>query len=70
MFTDCFNRIYDCSIRVYRFATYVAGHRKHLRGPGPCQVCLLATPLFETNVSHVSHVSAILGSSFMLVHGL
>ena len=27
---------------------------------GPCQACLLATPLFETTVSCVLHVSAIL----------
>ena len=74
MFTDCFNRIFDCSIRVYRsFANLVAGHSQHLGGPGPCQACLLAIPLFETAVSRVSHVSAILVSDyscFMLVHSL
>ena len=44
-----------------------------LGGPGPCQAYLLATPLFETNVSCISHVSAILVSDyscFMLVHDL
>ena len=35
-------------------------HSKHVGEPGPCQVCLLAMPLFETTVSHVSHVSTIL----------
>ena len=74
MFTDCFNRIVDCSIRVSRsFANQVAVHSKHLGGPGPCQACLLVTPLFETTVSRVSHVSAILVSDyscFVLVHSL
>ena len=51
----------------------VAGHDKHLRGPRPCQACLLAAPLFETTVSSVSHISAILTSDyscFTLVHSL
>ena len=70
MFTDCFNRIFDCSIRVSRtFANWVVGHSKHLGGSGPCQACILPTPLLETTVSCVSHVSAIL-VSFMLVQSL
>ena len=55
------------------FANWVAGHSKHLGGPGPYQACLLTIPLFETTVSHISHVSAILVSDyscFMLVHSL
>ena len=49
--TDCFNRIFDCSIRVSRFfANQVARHSKHLGGAGPCQACLFATTLFETNL--------------------
>ena len=55
------------------YLNIIAGHCKHLGGSGPCQACLLATPLFETTVSHVSHVSAILVfdySCFMLVHSL
>ena len=74
MFTDCFNRIFDCSIRVSRyFANWVVGHSKHLGGSGPCQACILATPLLESTVSCVSHVSAILVfdySCFMLVQSL
>ena len=74
MFTDCFNRIFDCSIRVFRsFANWVVGQSKHLGGSGPCQACILATPLLETTVSCVSHVSAILVSDyscFMLVQSL
>ena len=38
-----------------------------------CQMCLMATPLFETTVSCVSHISAILVSDyscFTLVHSL
>ena len=39
--TDCFNRIFDCSIWVSQsFANYIGGHRKHLGGPRPCQACL------------------------------
>ena len=65
MFTDCFNRIFDCSIRVSRsFANQVVGHSKHLIGAGPCQACLLATPLLETTVSRVLLVSAILVSDY------
>ena len=74
MFTDCFNRTFDCSIRVSQsFANQVAGHSKQLGGAEPCQACLLGTPLFETTVSHVLLVSAILISNyscFMLVHSL
>ena len=74
MFTGCFNRIFDCSIRVSRsFANQVAGHSKHLGGAGPRQACLLAAPLFETTVPRVLLVSAILVSDyscFMLVHSL
>ena len=74
MFTDCFNRIIDCSIRVSRsLANYVAEHSKHFGGSGPCQACLLASPLFGTTVSRVSHVLAILVSDyscFMLVRSL
>ena len=37
MFTECFNRIFDCSIRVSRsFANYVATYSKHLGGPARC----------------------------------
>ena len=49
------------------------GTAKRLGGAGPCQACLLATPLFETTVSCVLLVSAILVSDyscFMLVHSL
>ena len=71
MFTDCFNRIFDCSIRVSRsFANWVVEHSKHLGGSRPCQACILATPLLETTVSCVSNVSAILVSVFMLVQSL
>ena len=55
------------------FANWVVGHSKRLGGSGPCQVCILATPLLETTVSCVSHVSAILVSDyscFMLVQSL
>ena len=71
MFTDCFNRIFDCSIRVSR--SFCTRHSKYLGGPGPCQACLLATPLFETAVSCVPHVSAMLVSDyscFMFVDSL
>ena len=51
MFTDCFNRIFDCSIRVSRsFTNWVLGHSKHLGGSGPCQACILATSLLEATV--------------------
>ena len=74
MFTDCFNRIFDCSIRVSQsFANWVVAHSKHLGESGPCQACILAIPLLETTVSCVSHVSAILVfnySCFMLVQSL
>ena len=74
MFIDCFNRIFDCSIRVSRsFANSVVGPSKHLGGSAPCQACILATPLLETTVSCVSHVSVILifdYSCFMLVQSL
>ena len=55
------------------FANWVVGHSKHLGTSGPCQACILATPLIETTVSCVSHVSVILVSDyfcFMLVHSL
>ena len=45
----------------------------YLEGPEPCQVCLMATPLFETTVSYILHVLAILVSNyscFMLLHSL
>ena len=46
---------------LYLFENYVGGKAcKHLGGPGPCQACLLTMPLFENNVSRVSHVSTIL----------
>ena len=74
MFNDCFNRIFDCSIRVSRsFATKWQRHSKRLGGAGPCQACHLATPQFETTVCHVLHISAILVSDyscFMLVYSL
>ena len=74
MFTDCFNRIFDCSIRVSQhFANWVVGHSKCLGGSGPCQACILATPLLETTVSCVLHILAILVSNyscFMLVQCL
>ena len=45
---DCFNRIFDCSIRVSRsFAIQVARHNRHLVGPEPCLATLgytTATP--------------------------
>ena len=44
------------------FANYVAGYNKHFGGAGPCDACILATPLFETTVSPVVLVSAILVS--------
>ena len=69
MFTDCFNRIFDCSIRLSRsFANCVVRHSKHLGGSGPCQAFILATPLLETTVSCVSHVSAILVSDYSCFH--
>ena len=55
------------------FANWVAGHSKQLGGAGPCQAYLLGTSLFETTVSGVLLVSAILVSDyscFMLVHSL
>ena len=55
------------------FANWVVGHSKHLGASRPCQACILATPLLETTVSCVSHVSAILVSDyscFMLVQSL
>ena len=74
MFTDCFNRTFDCSIRVSRSFCKIGGRaQKTIGGAGPCQVCLLGTPLFETTVSRVLLVSAILVSDyscFMLVYGL
>ena len=74
MFTDCFNTIFDCSIRVSRSFCKLGGRvQQTLGGPGPCQACLLATPLFETTVSRISYVSAILVSDyscFMLVCNL
>ena len=51
----------------------MVGHSKHLGASGPCQACILATPLLETTVSCVSHVSAILVSDyscFMVVQSL
>ena len=35
----------------------MAGHSKQLGGAGPCQACLLGTPLFETTVSRFSYFS-------------
>ena len=74
MFTDCFNRIFDCSIRVSRSFCKLGGRAQQtFGGAGPYQACLLATPLFETTVSRVLLVSAILVSDyscFMLVHSL
>ena len=55
------------------FANLVAGHSKQLGGAGPCQACLLGTLLFETTVSRVLLISAILVSDyscFMLLHSL
>ena len=46
----------------------MAVHSKHLGGAGPCQACFLATPLFETTVSHVSQVSAILSFQLFLFY--
>ena len=67
MFTDCFNRIFDCSIRVSRCFCKLIGRAQQTFGrgcqAGPYQACLLA----------VSHVSAILVSDyscFMPVHSL
>ena len=74
MFTDCINRIFDCSIRVSRsYCKQVEGHSKQLGRAGPCQAYLLGTPLFETTLSHVLLVSAILVSDyscFMLLNSL
>ena len=42
----------------------MAGHSKQLGGARPFQACLLDTPLFETTVSRVLRVSAILVSLF------
>ena len=73
--TDCFNRIFDYSIRVSRSFYKVGGRALQAFGrawvlPG----VPLDTPLFETNVSHVSHASDMLVSNnysyFMLVHSL
>ena len=55
------------------FANWVVEHSKHLGASGPCWAYILATPLLETTVSCVSHVSAILVSDyscFMLVQSL
>ena len=43
-------------------------HSKHLGEPGPCQACLLATLLFETAVSRVSHISALLISVVLCLY--
>ena len=74
MFTDCFNRTFDCSIRVSRSFCKLRGRAQQTFGrawvlPG----VPFAIPLFETTVSCVSYVSAILASDyfcFMLVHSL
>ena len=62
MFTDCFNKIFDSSIRVSRFFCKLDGrHSKQLVGAEPCQACFLGTPRarFETTVSRVLLVSVI-----------
>ena len=34
---DCFNRVFKCSIRVFRFFKFsMVGHNQHLGGPRPC----------------------------------
>ena len=51
----------------------MAGHSKQLGRAGLYKACLLDTPLFETTVSRVLLVSAILVSDyscFMLVHSI
>ena len=65
--SECFNRMFDCSIRVLRsFANYVERHSMNLGGSGPRQV-----PFgYTTVVSRVSNVSAIAVSCLMLVHSL
>ena len=65
--SECFNRMFDCSIRVHRsFANYVEGHSMNLEGSGSCQV-----PFgYTTVVSRVSNVSAIAVSYLMLVNSL
>ena len=57
---------FDCCIRVSpSFANYIGGRAQQAFGrawalPG----MLLATPLFETNISCISYVSAILASDY------
>ena len=74
MFTDCFNRIFDRSIRVSRsFANYVGGRTQQTIGRGWALPGVpLGTPLFETTLSCALVVSAILvsDSCFMPVHSL
>ena len=67
--TDCFNRIFDCLLEYLE--------RLQTRWQGTASIwevqALPGMPLFETNASCISHISAILVSDysyFMLVHGL
>ena len=74
MFTDSFNRIFDCSIRVSQSFCKLGGRAQQTIGRGwALQVCFLGAPLFETTVSRVLLISAILVSDyscFMLVYSL
>ena len=73
--TDCFNRMFDCSIRVYRSFCKLDDRAQQAFGrawalPG----MPLATPPFETKLSCVLHVSVFIllsdYSYFMLVDSL
>ena len=72
--TDCFNRIFDCSIRVSRSFYKLGGRvQQAFERAWALPDMPLATPLLETNVSCVSHVLNMLVSNysyFMLVHSL
>ena len=74
MFTDCFNRIFDCSIRVSRSFCKLGGRAHQIIGRGWALPGVpMGTPMSETTVSRVLLVSAILVSDyscFMLVYSL
>ena len=69
IFTDCFNRIFSCSLE-YLLQAWWQGQQLFGRAWALLGMPL-AMPLFETDVSHDSHVSATLVSysCFMFVHG-
>ena len=68
--TDCFYRIFDCSIRVSRSFRKLGGRAQAFGRVWALPGKPLAAPLFETNVSHVSAILVSDYSYFMLVHGL